>query len=58
MVRVAELHIKRITSVDWNDQNIVNKLYALFLGDKLFKKQVMMNMSYLLYSNQIKIIYL
>jgi proteasome component ECM29 len=38
VVRVAELHIKRITSVDWNDQSIATRLFSLCLGEKINKK--------------------
>ncbi len=38
VVRIAELHIKRITSVNWNNQAIVDRLFSLFSGDKLQKK--------------------
>ena len=39
VVRVAELHIKRITSVDWNDQTIANRIFSLCLGEKINKSK-------------------
>lgn len=38
VVQVAELHIKRIASVDWNDLNIVSRLFSLFIGEKIAQK--------------------
>jgi hypothetical protein len=39
VVESAELHIKRIIgAVDLNDQNLVNRFFHIFLGDKAMSK--------------------